>query len=92
MVIIAVVIKGKLNEIVESEIGECGVKIHDRLWIRFLYLIQIMDNSMNQNLQLYLVFINFKEVYYLVKRGRAEATTLFNIVLALAVIKSKGTI
>jgi hypothetical protein len=70
--IMAVSIKSRVNEVVERKIGQyqCGFHKNRSVMDQVFVLKQIMDNSIDQNLPLYMLFIDFKQAYDTIKREK----------------------
>jgi hypothetical protein len=68
----AVSIKCRVNEVVERKIGQyqCGFRKNRSVMDQVFVLKQIMDNSIDQNLPLYMLFIDFKQAYDTIKREK----------------------
>jgi hypothetical protein len=70
--IMAVSMKSRVNEVVERKIGQyqCGFRKNRSVMDQVFVLKQIMDNSIDQNLPLYMLFIDFKQAYDTMKREK----------------------
>jgi hypothetical protein len=68
----AVAIKSRVNEVVERKIwNQCGFRKNRSVMDHVFVLKQIMDSSIDQNLSLYMLFIDFKQAYDTIKREKA---------------------
>lgn len=70
--IMAVAIKNRVNEVAERKIGQyqCGFRKNRSVIDQVFVLKQIIDNSIDQNLALFMLFIDFKQAYDTVKREK----------------------
>jgi hypothetical protein len=70
--IMAVSIKSRVNEVVERKIEQyqCEFRKNRSVMDQVFVLKQIMDNSIDQNLPLYMLFIDFKQAYDTIKREK----------------------
>lgn len=63
--IMSVAIKNRLNDVVENSIGQyqCGFRKNRSVMDQVFVLKQIIDNSIDQNLPLHILFIDFKQAF-----------------------------